>query len=162
MPVFQTYTTNELARYMHNSVPKIAAYLDWTVDATPEADPDDAGSYSHPINEVLRRMRLDDPEQATTADAIGLLLLHAKFAVWEYAVSELTTAYDVGGLAQTLSRGQMWTHAVDGRDAARAELEQELRGDTLEALGFIQGIPFSQVVRVRTQWGVDSPWSDEA
>lgn len=161
MPVFQTYTTNELARYMAATLPKIAAYLDWTVDATPEADPDDAGSYAHPINEVLRRMRLDDPEDAASTEAVGLLLLHAKFAVWEFAVTELTTAYDVGGLAQQLQRGQMWQHAVDGRTEARAELENAVRGDTLEDLGFIQGIPFSQVVRVRTQWGVDSPWSSE-
>lgn len=161
MAVLTQYTPNDLARYMHATTNKVASFLQWSPEPATPGDDDDAGSYQHPVDEVERRTGVAISSH-TTPEEVSLLLLYAKYAVWEYAVTELTTAYDVGGLAQTLSRGQMWTHAVDARDQAKAELDNALAADTLEELGFIHGIPFSQVVRVRTQWGVDSPWSEQA
>jgi hypothetical protein len=161
MAVLAQYTPNALARYMDATAKKVASFLQWSPEPATPDDDEDAGSYQHPIDEVTRRMQADISSH-DTPEEVGLLLLYAKHAVWEYAVTELTTAYDVGGLAQTLSRGQMWAHAVDARDKAKEELDNALAADTLEELGFIRGIPFSQVVRVRTQWGADSPWSNEA
>lgn len=104
-----TYTTQELAEYMHTVLGDVAAALGWSA-------PD---SYTEAINETLLTYGVSDIADATD---IRKLRAIARVEAWKLAVGSLAARYDFG-LAdrQEFKRSQMLAGAKEALALAQAD-----------------------------------------
>lgn len=102
MPIPETYTEEELAEYMHETLRAVAGVLGWSVAG---------GSYTEPVNETLVAYGQPDISQITGLEAIRKLRTLARVEAWRAVVSETVADYDYQADGGNFHRSQAHAHA---------------------------------------------------
>lgn len=103
MPLATSYNEQELAVLMAAELGDVATVLGW------EPGNLDAGSYERAVQRTLRLYGASDIADATDMDKLEAL---ATWQAWEAAFASLSTRYDIATDGQSLSRSQLFDHAL--------------------------------------------------
>jgi hypothetical protein len=111
MSIPTAYTDKQLALYMRRVLGPTAESLGWDVAN------DDAGDYAEIVTDTLLAIGITDITEATDIEQIRAV---ARWQAWRWAADALATKFDLSTDGQSLSRSQLYEHAVRSRDAAYA------------------------------------------
>lgn len=101
------YTDAELIAFMLADLGEVATTIGWDA-ATP--------ALTAAVNRTLRLLGLTDIAEATDMTALEAVAL---WQAWDAVVTALTLRYDISTDGQSLSRSQMFEHALKQRTTAQ-------------------------------------------